>query len=319
MNKRAAARTGRQERGLGRGLAVLLGEQNWSDAGAAERAAGRATRQVPIEFLTPNPKQPRRKFAQEELRALADSIKKKGLLQPILVRPKGNGGSFEIIAGERRWRAAQMGGLHHVPIFERDMSDAEALECALLENIQRSDLDPMEEARGYRQLMQRCGYSQEVLARRLSRSRAHVANMLRLQKLPDGIQEMLSDGRLAVGHARALIGRADAEILAAKIVKQGLNVRQVEELTAPQAGVRPGIGKTPLPKVKSVDAKRLERDLSASLGLRVDMEQGAREGGRLVLRYRSLEQLDDICARLMRPSAGGAAAHRLEKRAKNAI
>ena len=316
MNRRVAAKAGRQERGLGRGLAVLLGEQSWPE----ESVAGKAVRQVPIEFLSPNPNQPRCKFPQEELRALADSIRQKGLLQPILVRPKGNSGRFEIIAGERRWRAAQMSGLHRVPIFERDMSDTEALECALVENIQRNDLDPMEEARGYQQLMDRFGHSQETLARQLSRSRAHVANMLRLQKLPGSIQEMLSQGRLGVGHARALIGRADAEILAAKIVKHGLNVRQVEELTAMQGARHSAAsGKKTAPKNKAADTKRLERSLSASLGLRVAIKQGARESGRLVVSYRSLEQLDDICARLMRSSSNAGTAQRLEKRAKNAI
>ena len=306
MSKRAREEEGRREHGLGRGLAALLGEESWRGEAAAQAEAGRPARQVPIELLHPNPGQPRRKFPQEALRSLANSIKRKGLLQPILVRPRGDG-HFEIVAGERRWRAAQMGGLHEVPVFERDMSDAEALECALVENIQRSDLDPMEEARGYQQLMDRFGHSQEALARLLSRSRAHVANMLRLQRLPAPVQEMLSQGRLGVGHARALIGRADAGALAARIARQGLSVRQVEELTAPRNAPSGGGGggRKPALKGKNADVRRLERDLSASLGLRVAVEQRGRESGRLVVSWRSLEQLDDVCARLTRPPPAG--------------
>ena len=307
MSRPARQGEERRGRGLGRGLAALLGEQEWhGEAGLGEAGGGasaRAARQVPIEFLHPAPGQPRRKFPQEELRALANSIKQKGVLQPILVRPKGDG-HFEIVAGERRWRAAQMSGLHQVPVFERDLTDAEALECALVENIQRSDLDPMEEARGYRQLMQRFGHSQEALARLLSKSRAHVANMLRLLKLPVGVQAMLADGRLGVGHARPLIGRSDAGELAARILREGLNVRQVEELTAPAARRPPAGKKLALPH-KSADVRQLEQDLADSLGLAVDLRQGARESGRMTISWRSYEQLENVCERLMRPPESG--------------
>ena len=294
------------EERLGRGLAALLGEQEWpgeADGTGGDGVPARPSRRVPIERLHPAPGQPRRKFPQEELRALANSIKQKGVLQPILVRPRDDG-HFEIVAGERRWRAAQMSGLHQVQVFERDLTDAEALECALVENIQRSDLDPMEEARGYQQLMQRFGHSQEALARLLSKSRAHVANMLRLLKLPAGVQEMLADGRLGVGHARPLIGRSDAGELAARILREGLNVRQVEELTAP-AGRRTG-GRKPVLPAKSADVRQLERDLADSLGLRVELRPGARESGRMTISWRSLEQFENVCARLMRPPAGRA-------------
>lgn len=302
MNQREKEKP--RERGLGRGLAELLGEDSWQERSTVEvLVPNKSVRQMPIEFLVPNPHQPRRNFSSDELRTLADSINQKGLLQPILIRPsKEHSKYFEIVAGERRWRAAQMSGLHEVPVFERNLSDSEALECALVENVQRSGLDPMEESKGYQQLMDKFGHTQESLAKILSKSRAQVANILRLQKLPDGIQEMLSHGRLSIGCARPLIGHPDAESLASKIISSGLNARQAEELVAGRRNKVKANGNNSskaLSKGKSADTRRLERNISSQLGLRVAIEQGSRESGRVVVCYKRIEQLEEVCARLV--------------------
>lgn len=306
MNKNERERY--QERGLGRGLAALLGEDSWEESSNADvMVSNKTIRQLPIEFLIPNPEQPRRKFSQDKLHALAASIKQKGLLQPILVRSaKGHSGRFEIVAGERRWRAAQMSGLHEVPVFERELSDSEALECALVENAQRSDLNPMEESKGYQQLMDKFGHTQERVAQILSKSRAHVANILRLQKLPEGIQEMLCQGRLSIGCARPLVGHPDAESLAEKIISKGLNARQAEELVAGTQKKTRTLKNSKKNSVqgKSADTRQLERKLSIRLGLQVAIEQGARERGRLVVSYRTLGQLEEVCTRLMQSPSG---------------
>lgn len=316
----AAARpaaSGTPERGLGRGLAVLLGSERWQEGGDATgfgetdlTSPTARERLLPIEFLRPNPNQPRREFPQQELRALADSIERKGMLQPILVRPHG-AGQYEIVAGERRWRAAQMRSLHQVPVVVRELSDAEALECALIENIQRSNLNPMEESRGYKRLMDECDYTQEKLARSLSKSRSHVANMLRLQQLPPEVQEMVARRQISAGHARALVGRKNALFIAQAVLRDGLNVRQTEDLARDIEGIslagnaERGGSNAIQQESKPVDILRLEERITAMLGMQVSIHHhGSAEGGRgkVVVAYASLEQFEYLCARLAQPT-----------------
>ena len=218
---------------LGRGLAALMG-----DVGAETKRVeqGRNQRRVPIEFLRPNPRNPRRNFAETELDELAASMRERGIIQPIVVRPvRGASDSYEIIAGERRWRAAQRAGLHEVPIVPLDVSDDEALQLAIIENVQRADLNPLEEAAGYQSLMSEFGHSQEAVARMVGKSRSHVANTLRLLKLPPSVQTYIGEGKISAGHARMLVGQPDPERLAREIMDRGLNVRQVEALAQERA------------------------------------------------------------------------------------
>jgi ParB family chromosome partitioning protein len=285
------------KRGLGRGLSALLGD------GAAKPAApGRSQRHLPIGQLEPSPLQPRRRFDAGELESLAESIRSNGILQPILVRPHpGRPGMHEIVAGERRWRAAQIAKLHEVPVLERALSDREVLELAIVENVQRNDLSALEEAQGYRRLIDEFGRSQEELAQQVGKSRAHIANTLRLLKLPDSVRAMLEEGQLTAGHGRALLAAADPEALAKRVVAQGLSVRQTEALAArPRPEARAA---SPAP-AKDADTRALEHDLGRALGLKVEIEHGRsgaeRNGGRLVIRYRSLEQLDEVIRRLNR-------------------
>ncbi len=279
------------KRSLGRGLSALLGE------GAARPTAPavptRAQRHLPIGQLEPSPLQPRRHFDAAELESLAESIRSNGILQPILVRPHpARPGVFEIVAGERRWRAAQLAKLHEVPVLERDLADREVLELAIVENVQRDDLSALEEAEGYSRLIEEFGRSQEDLARQLGRSRAHIANTLRLLKLPAGVKELLQAGRISAGHARALLGAAEPEALAQRVVALDLSVRQTEAL-AQRAPLRP----RPRAAAKDADTRALEGELARVLGLRIDIDHG-RAGGRLTIRYRTLEQLDDVVRRL---------------------
>ncbi len=278
MSEVAAGR----RRGLGMGLAALLGTAGDSPpAGPVET--------VPIERLRPSPVQPRRRFAESELAALAASIAAKGVLQPLLVRPSGE--QLEIVAGERRWRAAQRAGLHQVPVVVRELGDGEALELALVENLQRADLSPLEEAEALRRLVAEFGYRQETLADALGRSRSHVANTLRLLGLPESVRAMLEDGSLSAGHARALLGAADPQRLALEIVARGLNVRQTEALVR-----RAARGRVPRPVDPNLAA--LERDLAQRLGLAVAIRRSG-SGGTLTLRYTRPEQLDRILRRLV--------------------
>jgi len=278
-----------QKRNLGRGLSALLGGQ-----GTEPTAPSRAQRSLPVEQIHPGAFQPRQRFDQEELEALAESVRQNGILQPILVRPRANHpGSFEIVAGERRWRAAQLAQLHEVPIMLRELSDREALELAIVENVQRENLSPLEEARGYRRLMDEFGNTQEDLSQHVGKSRSHIANTLRLLDLPAAVQTLLDDGKLSAGHARALIGTPDPTALAALVVNRGLNVRQTEKLArfgrsapAPRARVD-----------KDADTRALERDLTARLGLHVAVT-GHGESGHVTVQYKTLEQLDLIIARL---------------------
>lgn len=278
-----------KRRGLGMGLSALL-------AGPGEIAgdtAALAAQAMPIDFLMPSPLQPRRHFTEEALEALAQSIRSEGILQPLLVRPTrpGAAAAYEIIAGERRWRAAQRAGLHEVPVIAREMSDGQALELALVENLQRQDLTALEEAQALHRLIDEFGHSHEALAKAVGRSRSHIANTIRLLSLPPPVRAMLDDGSLTAGHARALLGLADAERLALQIVVKGLNVRQAEAL-ARQAGAK---GRKP----RSVDPNlsMIERDLAGKWGLRVSLRQSG-QGGTLTLRYSRADQLENILRRL---------------------
>jgi ParB family transcriptional regulator, chromosome partitioning protein len=286
-------------RGLGRGLSALLEE---TEATVAEPAAvGASVLVAPIELLRRNPDQPRRSFPDEEIDGLAASIREKGLLQPILVRPApGAPGEYQIVAGERRWRAAQRAGLREAPIIIRELDDAETLEIAILENVQREDLNPMEEAGGYKALIERFGRTQEAVAQVVGKSRSHIANTLRLLALPEPVQDMVIDGRLSAGHARAIMTADNPSALARAVVERGLNVRETEAM-ARQAAGRPKASRSPsrAAPVKDADTRALENDLADVLGLAVEvLDQGGI--GEVRIRYATLEQLDDLCRRLTR-------------------
>jgi ParB family transcriptional regulator, chromosome partitioning protein len=282
MSERAARRQ------LGRGLAALFGE---AEGAASADPAGQ--RRVPIELIRPGVFQPRRRFAETELEALAQSIREKGILQPLLVRPlTGEEADFELVAGERRWRAAQRLGLHEVPVIIRSITDSEALEIALVENLQRENLSPLEEAEAYSRLMEEFGRSQASLAEAVGKSRSHVANTVRLLSLPAPVRRRLDEGELSAGHARALLAAGDPAALAEEVVRRGLNVRATERLV--QRRAEPTLKRSP----RDADTVALERELGAALGLRVTLEPKKR-GGALTLHYASLDQLDGVL-RLLR-------------------
>jgi ParB family chromosome partitioning protein len=273
-----------RRRQLGRGLASLFGEP---EGGLPADPAPQ--RRVPIELIRPGAFQPRHRFAEAELEALAQSIREKGILQPLLVRPlAGQDGAFELVAGERRWRAAQRVGMHEVPVIVRPLGDSEALEIALVENLQREDLSPLEEAAAYSRLMEEFGRTQASLAEAVGKSRSHVANTMRLLSLPAPVRRRLDDGELSAGHARALLGASEPVALAAEVVRRGLNVRATERLVQRRAEL-PG----PKRRIRDADTVALERELGASLGLRVTLEPKKR-GGTLTLHYASLDQLDRV-------------------------
>jgi len=325
-------------KGLGRGLSALLGDE--PDAAPAHpasdapqtAAAGptapgptaadlealrRETFTLPIEFLRPGKFQPRRMFDEEALQQLAQSIREKGLLQPILVRQTGKD-SYEILAGERRWRAAQLAKLHDVPVVLRDFADRDALEIALIENLQRRDLSPVEEAQGYARLRDEFGATQQELADALGKSRSHIANTLRLLDLPAKVRTLLDEGKIDAGHARALMGAKDIEALAQRVVSEALSVRQVEKLVqashgattgAPASdgkskGGHPTASATTTTAAKSADVRALEKQLEAALGLRVDIAQGDGEKTQVSLFCNDYEQLDDVVARLSKAPRG---------------
>jgi ParB family chromosome partitioning protein len=289
-----------QRGNLGRGLAALFGEE---EEGVVELDQRRSAKDVPIEKIHPNANQPRRHFTEAALEELSESIRSNGVLQPILVRDHGERpGEYQIVAGERRWRAAQRAQLHQVPVVIREIDDGQALELALVENLQREDLMALEEADAYHHLMETFGYTQEALAKDLGKSRSHIANTLRLRALPDAVKALLEEGELRAGHARALLSADAPETLARQIVKKRLSVRQVERIIqqqklrqgakarAPKAMPKPGVEKDP-------DTIALERDLSHMLGLKVTIDFQD-EGGALTIRYKTLEQLDDVLRRL---------------------
>lgn len=281
-------------RGLGRGLSSLMSDVNTPpSSGSAMSTAGERT--LPIDQVYPNPDQPRRTFDDQALEDLTASIAEKGIIQPLIVRAKASrNGTHEIVAGERRWRAAQRAKLHEVPVIVREFDDLEVLEVAIIENIQRSDLNAIDEAAGYKQLMEKFGRTQDEMGKALGKSRSHIANSVRLLTLPDTVQSFLADGRLSAGHARALVGHPDADRIALEIVKKGLSVRETEKLA--KISKSPETPKAPQKvQVKDADTVQIEKDLAAQLGMKVNIAHASgKENGQVVLHYRDLEQLDDL-------------------------
>lgn len=282
---------------LGRGLAALIGDVG-DEIGAIERARGQ--RRVPVEFLRPSARNPRRNFVEEDLEDLTTSIRERGILQPIIVRSiPGMMDAYEIIAGERRWRAAQRAELHDVPVLLVEADDREALEIAIVENVQRTDLNAIEEAAGYERLIAEFGYTQNDLARVIGKSRSHVANTLRLSKLPEPVRKLVSEGAVSAGHARALLSVSDPEFMAQKIIDDGLSVRDIERIVQEEArgetkSVTPGKPKA----VKDPDTRALEKALEEALGLSVSIGHRANGSGEVKIGYKTLEQLDALCHRL---------------------
>jgi len=296
-----AAKKGKP-RGLGRGLSALMADVTQEAEGLMPAEPRRPDLKVPIEKLRANPNQPRRTFSPEQLDELAASVKEKGIIQPLIVR-EIRGGEYEIVAGERRWRAAQMAQLHDIPVIVREFDDTEVLEVAIIENIQRADLNAVEEAAGYKQLMDRFGHTQEKLAEALGKSRSHIANLLRLLSLPMGVQALVIEGKLSAGHARALITAENPSELAKIVVRDGLSVRATEALVKKQqtdpAAAAPRSRN--LDAGKDADTRALEKDLSAILAMKVAINHKAgTETGQVVLTYENLDQLDDLCAKLSR-------------------
>lgn len=286
-----------ERRGLGRGLSALMADV--AASAPQDSADGRPRDfRLPVEKLVPNPDQPRKLFEPEALAELAASIKEKGVIQPLIVRPMGE--QYQIVAGERRWRAAQRAQVHDVPVIVRDLTDTEVLEFAIIENIQRADLNPIDEAMGYRALIDTFGHTQEKVAEAMGKSRSHIANLLRLLSLPQDVIAMLRDGKLTAGHARALVTTPDPAGLARKIVLEGLNVRQTEAL-AKRAAPQPGAARSPKAQGKDADVRALENDLSAALGLSVEIADSGTGQGKVVIAYRDLEDLDRLCAILGNP------------------
>jgi ParB family transcriptional regulator, chromosome partitioning protein len=289
-----------EKRGLGRGLSALMADVHLA---GPDQAAGprKAELHLPVDKLEPNPQQPRMDFKRDELESLADSIRQKGVIQPLIVRRKPGRDIYEIVAGERRWRAAQLAQLHEVPVVVRELSDTEVLEVAIIENIQRADLNAIEEALGFRQLMTRFGHTQEKLAEALSKSRSHVANLLRLLTLPAEVQDMVRDGGLSAGHARALIGSPKAAELAAQIIAKGYSVRETEKLVKAESSTKPAAKVARSAPEKDADTRVLEADLSANLRLPVKIDHGSDgESGQLTIRYKTLDDLDMLCQMLSR-------------------
>jgi ParB family chromosome partitioning protein len=280
-----------QKRRLGRGLAALIGDDVIEAASPEE---SRGLRHLPIELLHSNPNNPRKQFKEEELEDLSKSIREKGLLQPIVVRQRADG-EYEIVAGERRWRASQRAGLHELPVLIRELSDGETLEIALIENIQRSDLNPLEEARAYGQLLEQFSYTQQQLADSVGKSRSHIANTLRLLTLPESVRSYIEDGKLTAGHARTLVATDSPADLANKIISLGLSVREAETLTRNNPATSTRKAKV----AKDADTRALEKQLTDAMGLRVEIKAQGREGGTLLIKYKTLDQLDGITHRLM--------------------
>jgi ParB family transcriptional regulator, chromosome partitioning protein len=295
LNPRELAMADEARSRLGRGLASLIGDVG-GEAAHLERP--RAQRKMPIEYLKPNPRNPRRAFSESELQELASSIKQHGVIQPIAVRPvKGTPDRYEIIAGERRWRAAQLAGLHEVPIVPLDVSDSDALELAIIENVQREDLNAIEEAQGYHALVNEFKRTQEDIAKIVGKSRSHVANMMRLTNLPDEVQAHIVSGKLSAGHARALLAVPDPVAVAKRIIAEGLNVRQVETLVHEIGGSAPKPRNSRGALVKDPDTLALEKRVGDILGLSVKVDHKG-PSGTMHIKYRDLEQLDEILRRL---------------------
>ena len=284
------------KRALGRGLKSLLDEIG--DDLAAEKTAATSRNKLGVDKIDANDAQPRKSFDDAQLEELADSIRAKGVIQPILVRAsRKDDGRYEIVAGERRWRAAQRAGLHEIPVVIRDMDDAEALEVAIVENVQRSDLNAIEEALGYRQLIDKYNYTQETLARNVGKSRSHIANVMRLMNLPQRVQEMVRAGELSAGHARALLSSSDPEGLALRAIEKSLSVRDLES-AAKESSKRGGSSIAKPAAEKDADTVNLEGELSAALRMPVSIKHKGRTGGELTITYRTLDDLEDVCSRL---------------------
>jgi ParB family chromosome partitioning protein len=282
-----------ERRGLGRGLSALMAEAGVDLSRDPATPAPGPDRSVPIEALRPNPDQPRRRFDDATLAELAQSIREKGILQPLIVRPlAAQADQYEIVAGERRWRAAQRAGLHEVPVLIRSFDDTEVLEIGVIENIQREGLNPIDEAAAYKALIERFGRTQDKVAEALGKSRSHIANCLRLLNLPEPVQAMVLDGRLSAGHARALVTAADPVGLARTVLARGLNVRQTEALArdaqTPRSPDKPD-------RATDADTRALEQALSAALGLKVSIDHKGGGAGQVTIRYRTLDQLDQLC------------------------
>ena len=289
-----------QKSRLGRGLASLIGDIQPTTNEPRLPPEGEQ-RILAIDLIRPGKLNPRKDFREDDLAELSESIRQRGLVQPILVRPDPASGGYEIVAGERRWRAAQRAHLHQVPVIIRELSDQDALELAIIENVQRADLNIIEEAGGYRELMERFGYTQDQLAEVIGKSRSHLANTLRLLKLPAGVQELLKFGSLSAGHARALVGRDDAEVLAQHIVREGLSVREVEALVQGAAGAVVGAANSNAARAvreKDTDTRAFEKEMTDTLGLRVEIKKGSGESGHLTIKYGNFDQLDYIRQRL---------------------
>ena len=290
-----------KQRGLGRGLSALMADVTEDQAPSSADSGARPDLLVPIEKVSANPDQPRRSFDKEQLADLSASIAEKGIIQPLIVRPMpGRAGEYEIVAGERRWRAAQMAKLHEIPVLVREFTDIEVLEVAIIENIQRADLNPVEEAAGYNQLMEKFGHTQDKLSQALGKSRSYIANSVRLLQLPAEVQTYLRDGKLSAGHARALITADNPAALAREVIKKNLSVRETEKLVKESAdNIFADGGKTQkkaLKPTKDADTKALEGDLSANLGMKVSVDhKPGQESGQITIRYRSLDDLDDLC------------------------
>ena len=278
------------KKGLGRGLSSLMGDVKTT---LNKNESSNQETKISIAKLKPSPSQPRRLFDKNSINELAESIKSKGLVQPILVRPSPTEtGAYEIIAGERRWRAAQIAQLHEVPAVIRQLDDVESLEIAIIENVQRSDLSPIEEAAGYKRLIENHGHTQEVLAEIVGKSRSHIANIIRLLGLPQSIQDMISEGKISSGHARAIMNSAFPEQLAEKIVSENLSVRAAEELAKQK---KPGVKKV---KLKDPDTIDLENNLTVTLGLNVLIDHKGKKGGSIKIEYKTLDQLESVTRKL---------------------
>jgi len=298
----------KEKRGLGRGLSALMADVDLTqrDDPTSTTPQFAAERVLPIERVIPNPDQPRRDFDETALQELSDSIAEKGIIQPLIVRSSPDGGTmFQIVAGERRWRAAQRAKLHEVPVVVREFSDTEVLEIAIIENVQRADLNPVEEAMGYRQLQEKFGHTQEQLSTALGKSRSHIANLMRLLNLPNAVLTWLREDKLSAGHARALITSDDPTALARIVMAKGLSVRETEKLA--KAGVTKG-GTGTKPSVitnKDADTRALEQDLEAALGMKVNIEHSSGgEKGKVSIAYNDFKQLDELCRKLSQTETG---------------
>ena len=294
-----------ERRGLGRGLSALMSDVDAAPASAAPNAPRKTEALIDIALIRANPDQPRRTFTEGALKELTDSVREKGIIQPLILRkdphdPKG----YQIVAGERRWRAAQRAQMHQVPAIVRELDDTEVLEIAIIENIQRTDLNAVDEAAGYRQLMDRFGHTQEKLSAALGKSRSHIANLMRLLNLPEQVLDMVRAGELSAGHARALITANDPIGLAREVVKQGLSVRQTEKLA--KTGTKKAPSNDNGTPVKDADTRALENDLAAALGMRLTIDHTpGKESGVVTVKYKTLEQLDELCRRLSVTSGAG--------------